>query len=50
MGIDRRNFFRVLGITGVSLGASKELLAADNKDEMPEFYGILYDATRCVGC
>jgi formate dehydrogenase iron-sulfur subunit len=50
MGIDRRNFFRVLGITGVSLGAGKELLAADKKDEIPEFYGILYDATRCVGC
>jgi len=50
MGIDRRNFFRALGITGVSLGAGKKLSATPAKKDDKEFYGILYDATRCVGC
>jgi len=50
MGIDRRNFFRVLGITGVSLGAGKKLGGSPAKKDDTEFYGILYDSTRCVGC
>ena len=50
MGIDRRNFFRALGMTGVALGTGKSLNAAPAKNKNPEFYGIMYDATRCVGC
>jgi len=50
MAIDRRNFFRALGLTGVALGTGKKLGATPEKSEDKEFYGILYDATRCVGC
>ncbi|MFH0758134.1 MAG: 4Fe-4S dicluster domain-containing protein [Bacteroidota bacterium] len=50
MGINRRNFFRAMGITGIALGTGKELNAVPDKGDETEFYGILYDATRCVGC
>ena len=51
MKIDRRNFFRVLGVTGASVALGDQLNAAtENKDETVEFYGILYDATMCAGC
>ncbi len=52
MSINRRNFFKVLGVTGVALGTGKKLKAnavkPNNNDK--EFYGILYDSTRCIGC
>lgn len=50
MRIDRRNFFRVLGLTGASLAIGKELNAAPINENEIEFNGILYDSTRCVGC
>jgi Fe-S-cluster-containing dehydrogenase component len=50
MGIDRRNFFRVLGVTGVSLAIGKELGATPKNESEVEFFGVLYDSTRCVGC
>ena len=50
MGINRRNFFRAMGITGVALSTGKELNAVPEKGDDTEFYGILYDSTRCVGC
>lgn len=50
MKIDRRNFFRVLGVTGASLTIGSELVANPSNEEKVEFYGILYDSTRCVGC
>ncbi len=52
MSIDRRNFLKVLGVTGVALGTGKKLKAAPkpNKGNDKEFYAILYDSTRCVGC
>jgi len=50
MGIDRRNFFRALGITGVSLGVGTKLNANSETKDDKEFCAILYDATRCVGC
>ena len=50
MGLDRRNFFRSLGLTGVALGAGKKLSATPEQSDEKEFYGILYDSTRCVGC
>lgn len=50
MGINRRNFFRVMGITGVSLGAGKTLGATSEKIDDIEFRAILFDATRCAGC
>jgi formate dehydrogenase iron-sulfur subunit len=50
MGINRRNFFRALGMTGLVLGTGKKLNAVPDKIDDTEFYGILYDSTRCVGC
>lgn len=50
MAIDRRNFFRAMGLTGLALGTSKKLNAVPEAEDPTEFYGILYDSTRCVGC
>lgn len=52
MSINRRDFLKALGITGVSLGACKKLNAATEKTNTgdTEFYGILYDSTLCAGC
>jgi formate dehydrogenase iron-sulfur subunit len=50
MAVNRRNFFKVLGATGVSLAIGKELGAAPKSKENVEFSGILYDSTRCAGC
>lgn len=50
MSVNRRNFFKVLGVTGVSLAIGKELAAAPDSAGSIEFSGILYDSTRCAGC
>jgi Fe-S-cluster-containing dehydrogenase component len=50
MAVNRRNFFKVLGVTGVSLAVGKQLGAAPKSKEGVEFSGILYDSTRCAGC
>ncbi|HPE56130.1 MAG TPA: 4Fe-4S dicluster domain-containing protein [Bacteroidales bacterium] len=50
MSIDRRNFFRVLGVTGMSFALGKQSIANPEKKEDIEFSGILYDSTRCEGC
>ena len=50
MEINRRNFFKVLGVTGVGLAVGKELKAVPKTGNNVEFSGILYDSTRCVGC
>ncbi len=52
MGIDRRNFFRVLGVTGTALALGNEIKAAPAtaEGEETEFYGILFDAFMCGGC
>jgi formate dehydrogenase iron-sulfur subunit len=51
MGFNRRNFFRTLGVAGVTLavGNSFGAVAKDDKKEV-EFQGVLYDSTRCLGC
>ena len=51
MGINRRNYLKTLGVMGGSLSFAKSLGApSKNKEEATEFYGILYDATQCIGC
>lgn len=58
MGINRLDFFKVLGLTGISLAFGGKLNARQKKvnqaklenGEQIEFMGILYDSTRCVGC
>jgi formate dehydrogenase iron-sulfur subunit len=50
MEIDRRGFFKVLGLTGVALAAGTKLNASAKFESDVEFRGVLYDASRCVGC
>lgn len=50
MRIDRRNFLKVMGVTGATLALGKEVKAVPKDQNEIEFYGILYDSTRCVGC
>jgi formate dehydrogenase iron-sulfur subunit len=50
MHINRRNFFRILGVTGAALATGKDLKAVPKPKASIEFSGILYDSTRCVGC
>jgi len=48
MGIDRRSFFSAVGATGLALLADKKSFASNSTNI--EFFGILYDSSRCVGC
>jgi formate dehydrogenase iron-sulfur subunit len=50
MTVNRRNFFKVLGVTGVSIAVGRELAASPKSTNNIEFSGILYDSTRCAGC
>jgi formate dehydrogenase iron-sulfur subunit len=50
MKLDRRNFFRMMGATGITLALGKELLASPDVVANQEFKGVLYDSTRCKGC
>ena len=50
MGIDRRFFMKSLGATGAALALGKPIVKAEKKPETTEFYGMLYDATLCIGC
>ncbi|HRZ77335.1 MAG TPA: twin-arginine translocation signal domain-containing protein, partial [Bacteroidales bacterium] len=50
MDINRRNFFKVMGATGATLALGSELQARPKKGADTEFYGVLYDSVRCIGC
>ncbi len=50
MSIDRRNFFKVLGVTGVTFALGKKAQAKPATEGVTEFRAVLYDSTRCVGC
>ncbi len=50
MDLHRRDFFKFLGATGLTLAVGKELKAAPETNTDIEFRGILYDAARCKGC
>jgi formate dehydrogenase iron-sulfur subunit len=50
MTINRKDFFKVLGITGASLALGNEARGDSKPAENIEFSGILYDSTRCAGC
>ena len=50
MGLNRRNFFKLLGVTGMTLAVGKNAVASSTDDSGVEFYGVLHDATRCKGC
>lgn len=50
MGINRRGFFQVLGATGLTLAVGKQTVAEPKGGTEVEFYGVLYDSARCIGC
>jgi formate dehydrogenase iron-sulfur subunit len=51
MSINRRNFFKVLGVTGAALATGSALKSkAETQSSNKEFSGILYDSVRCLGC
>ncbi|MCF8297817.1 MAG: 4Fe-4S dicluster domain-containing protein [Saprospiraceae bacterium] len=50
MGINRRNFFKTLGFAGVTLAVGKSFGATKKKNNITEFYGILYDSNLCTAC
>jgi formate dehydrogenase iron-sulfur subunit len=50
MSIDRRIFFKTMGLIGVSLAVGKSFGATSPEGNEVEFRGMLYDSTRCVGC
>jgi formate dehydrogenase iron-sulfur subunit len=50
MGIDRRIFFKAAGLIGVSLAVGKSFASTSTESSEIEFYGMLYDSTRCIGC
>lgn len=51
MNLDRRNFFKTIGVAGLTLAAGKSAVARPPENtSVTEFYGMLYDSTKCVGC
>jgi formate dehydrogenase iron-sulfur subunit len=50
MEINRRSFFKTLGVTGATLALGTNTRAGAAEGEITEFQGMLYDATRCIGC
>ena len=50
MGLDRRVFMKTLGLAGSTLALGKSFGATPKEKSNVEFFGILYDSTRCVGC
>lgn len=50
MDLHRRDFFKIMCATGLSLAVGKELNASSVIKNSSEFYGILYDSSRCKGC
>lgn len=52
MSISRRKFLGWLGAAGMGTAMGKTASAASNKDfsGYPDSNGVLFDATRCIGC
>lgn len=50
MSLKRREFIKTLFIAGSTTLIGKKLFSAKPADNDTEFYGILYDATRCACC
>ena len=46
--MNRRNFFRITGMAGITLAAKPSF--AEKTDNKTEFVGVLVDTTRCIGC
>jgi Fe-S-cluster-containing dehydrogenase component len=50
MSIDRRDFFKTIGVAGIALVGIQDAKANTEEESKIEFRGVLYDAARCVGC
>ena len=50
MGFDRRNFFKTIGVAGVTLAVGKSFGSVTSNENVVEFQAVLYDSTRCLGC
>jgi formate dehydrogenase iron-sulfur subunit len=50
MSFNRRNFFKTMCVAGATLAVGNSFGAANSEEQTVEFQGVLYDATRCIGC
>ncbi|MBK7173868.1 MAG: 4Fe-4S dicluster domain-containing protein [Bacteroidales bacterium] len=50
MSLDRRDFFKTMGIAGLTLAIGNESSAKPVGNQETEFFGMLFDATLCIGC
>jgi Fe-S-cluster-containing dehydrogenase component len=50
MSLDRRNFFKTMGLAGATFAVGKSFGNNSPESGETEFYGLLYDATLCIGC
>lgn len=51
MALNRRDFFKTIGVAGITLSMGDSFGNVKNKKSgNVEFNGILYDSTKCVGC
>jgi len=50
MSIDRRIFFKTAALITASMAIGKSFAAEKPGSGEVEFYGVLYDSTRCAGC
>lgn len=50
MGLNRRSFLGLMGVSGVTLAIGGKTSASTGSKGRMEFFGVLYDSTRCVAC
>ena len=50
MSINRRDFFKAIGITGMTIIGVNATGSPEPGENETEFHGILYDSNICVGC
>jgi Fe-S-cluster-containing dehydrogenase component len=50
VSINRRDFFKTIGITGMTIIGVNASGSNSSSDDKTEFHGILYDSFACVGC
>ncbi|MGB5661324.1 MAG: 4Fe-4S dicluster domain-containing protein [Thermoanaerobaculia bacterium] len=47
--MNRRDFLKVSGVAGMALTGTGAR-GSESSSPLPEFYGVLVDTTRCIGC
>ena len=50
ISLNRRSFFKTAAVAGLTITGIDLSRAGNTNEREVEFYGILYDSTRCVGC